>query len=286
MGHTIIVNESCKTLRALGRNSLKGKWGLGVLGSFIYMAIMLIPMGLFWLIIGDDIAGGMIWLIYLYLFLVCGPLELGYVMFAISIFRKKETSAAEVLYGFERYGKAFGLYFVTSIFIILWSFLLYIPGIIAYYRYSQAFFILADNPNIGIMEAIAESKRMMKGNKMKKFLLDLSFIGWAILAELTVIGLLWLLPYQQVASVAFYDILNGSLRASGTESTVIPENSSMSNNTEIYMPNAENPVENTDTAVISEESKAEETVLVDGESEVKESITSDVDTQDETKIEE
>jgi uncharacterized membrane protein len=141
-------------------------------------------------------------------------MTLGYAMFAISIFRRRETSAAEVFYGFERFGKAFGLYIVTSIFIILWALLLIVPGIIAAIRYSMSFYILADRPEIGIMEAIEESKKMMRGNKWKFFCLNLSFIGWILLSLLTLgIGLLWALPYMEVSIVAFYDIANGSLRS-------------------------------------------------------------------------
>jgi hypothetical protein len=72
---------------------------------------------------------------------------------------------------------------------------------------------MADNPDIGIMDALAESKRMMQGNKWKLFCLYLSFIGWGLLCILTLgIGTLWLMPYVEVTLIAFYDIVNGSLR--------------------------------------------------------------------------
>jgi len=100
------------------------------------------------------------------------------------------------------------------IFVLLWSLLLIVPGIIAAFRYSMSFYILADNPDMGIMEAINESKRMMRGNKWKFFCLNLSFIGWAILGVLTLgIGYLWLTPYIEVTMIAFYDIANGNLRS-------------------------------------------------------------------------
>ncbi|MDD4122386.1 MAG: DUF975 family protein, partial [Eubacteriales bacterium] len=138
---------------------------------------------------------------------------LGYAMFCISLFRKRETSPAEVLYGFERFVKSFGLYIVISLFIFLWALLLIIPGIIAAYRYSMSFYILADNPDMGIMEALNRSKIMMRGNKWKLFCLNLSFIGWAILCVLSFgVGFLWLIPYVEVSIIAFYDIANGSLR--------------------------------------------------------------------------
>ena len=48
----------------------------------------------------------------------------------------------------------------------------------------------------------------MDGNKMKLFMLDLSFIGWAILCMFTLgIGYLFLQPYVEASHVAFYEDL-------------------------------------------------------------------------------
>ena len=69
----------------------------------------------------------------------------------------------------EFYGKALGLFLFQGLFIVLWSLLFIVPGIIAAIRYSQAFFILADDPNKGIRQCMDESKMMMRGNKAKYF---------------------------------------------------------------------------------------------------------------------
>lgn len=210
MYNNIIVYESCKNLRALGRNALAGKWSMAVLGTLLYGLLVMVPVFILDGIFGDGKPTGVS---SVYNLLITGPMTLGYIMFSISILRNRGTSPAEVFYGFERFGKAFGLYLVTSILIILWSLLFIIPGVIAALRYSMSFFILADDPEIGIMEAINESKRMMRGNKWKFFCLNLSFIGWALLCCLTMgIGFLWLGPYIAVSMAAFYDIANGSLR--------------------------------------------------------------------------
>lgn len=97
---------------------------------------------------------------------------------------------------------------LSGIYIILWMFLLIIPGIIKAYSYSMAPYIVKDNPEIGADAAIRESMKMMKGYKMKLFLLDLSFIGWAILALLTLgLGLILLEPYMYSARAVFYEEL-------------------------------------------------------------------------------
>ena len=223
MESNIIINESISSLRALGRDSLKYRWGFAALGTLLYAALLLVPVIILNALFGpgDNTTSGVG---TLYSFLVTGPMTLGYTMFGISIFRRRETSVAEVFYGFERFGKSLRLYIVMSFFILLWTLLFIIPGIIASFRYSLCFFILADNPNMGIMEALKESKRMMKGNKWKMFCLNISFIGWGILCILTAgIGFLWLTPYIQVSVTAFYEMANGSLKMNRIEREYIAD---------------------------------------------------------------
>ena len=58
---------------------------------------------------------------------------------------------------------------------------------------------------------------MMKGKKLKLFLLDLSFIGWFILALLTLgIGFVLLVPYIYTAHAAFYEDLKAELASQTT----------------------------------------------------------------------
>lgn len=211
MEQNIIINESSSDLRTLGRQALTGNWKLAVLGTLIQLLIsmpVLIVAIFFDSRFMENIAN-------FYSFLVSAPLTLGYIMFCMSIFRKIQTTPAEVFYGFEHFIKALGLYIMTTLFTLLWLLLFIIPGIIAAYRYAMAFYILADNPEKGVMQCIRESKQMMAGNKWKFFCLQLSFIGWAIACIFTAgIGTLWLTPYMSVSEVAFYEIAKGNLKIS------------------------------------------------------------------------
>lgn len=70
---------------------------------------------------------------------------------------------------------------------------------------SQSLYLLIDHPNLRVIEAMNESMRLMKGRKMRYFLLELSFIGWILLGCLTLgIGLLWILPYMTQTNTQFY----------------------------------------------------------------------------------
>ena len=113
--------------------------------------------------------------------------------------------------GFNTWLRSFKAYFLMILYIFLRLLLLIVPGIIAIYAYSQTYYILADDKNIGINDAIKKSKEMMMGNKWKLFCLGCRFIGWGLLCMLTFgIGFLWLVPYAQVSIAKFYDDVKGS----------------------------------------------------------------------------
>lgn len=105
---------------------------------------------------------------------------------------------------------AFCTSFLVGLFTFLWSLLLFVPGIIKACSYSQAMYILAEDPGMGPMEAIRRSKEMMEGHKMEYFLLCLSFYGWALLGVFT-FGILyiWLIPYMQATFVNYHRSLKG-----------------------------------------------------------------------------
>lgn len=94
---------------------------------------------------------------------------------------------------------------VEGVFIFLWSMLFVIPGIIAAYRYSFAMLNLCENPELGVMEALNLSKRQTNGYKMQLFLLQLSFIGYQIIAVLIT------LLYQYVIISYLPDSLSGAV---------------------------------------------------------------------------
>lgn len=99
---------------------------------------------------------------------------------------------------------------LQAFIIFLWTLLLLIPGIIKSYAYSMAYFVKIDNPHYTAKQALDESERLMQGNKMKLFLLDLSFIGWSFLGALCFgVGTLWVNTYIKAAYTEFYRDLVG-----------------------------------------------------------------------------
>lgn len=65
--------------------------------------------------------------------------------------------------------------------------------------------LLLDYPDISAFRALRSSLRLMKGHKMRYFLLSLSFLPLELAATFTCgIGYLWLIPYQNMTYTLFY----------------------------------------------------------------------------------
>ena len=184
-----------KSIRAEARNRLSGNWGqpIGVFAIYLLITVVLqnIPFV------------GPIALIF-----IAGPLALGLAIYFLNFLKDKESNINQLFEGFKNYGGVLVTYLLYSIYILLWTLLFIIPGIIAQMKYSQVWFIMAEDSEISGNDALMKSKKMMDGFKMQYFLLALSFFGWILLAMLTCgIGLLWVIPYMQTSYAKFYEAL-------------------------------------------------------------------------------
>ena len=106
---------------------------------------------------------------------------------------------------FKRFGRWLGFMLMMGLRIFLWSLLLIIPGIIAALRYSQAIYLMLEDPEMGINEALKKSAKLMQGYKGTYFVLGLSFILWNMLAGITGgLANLYVAPYMELTYVQFY----------------------------------------------------------------------------------
>lgn len=145
-------------------------------------------------------------------YLIMAPLSMGYIYFNLCIARRREASALMPYRAFTSgvYGRVTLGYFMMNLFIMLWSLLFIIPGIIKGFSYAMMPFLMMDDPSKGWKEALEESKCMMRGHKWELFVLDLSFFGWLLLVVITLgIAALYVVPYMQQAEANFYRVLKG-----------------------------------------------------------------------------
>ena len=214
-------------LRYQARQTLAGKWGIAVLAGFL--AALLgglvvgsgagpnlnleeeelrhIPKVLLPYIMMLASIGGILGIVR---FIVGGPVKLGYCRFLLKMHDGEDAQVGDLFSRFDRFGDGFCLELLTSLYIMLWSLLFIIPGLVKAYAYAMAPFILEENPNMTPSEAINASRELMDGHKFDLFCLHWSFFGWALLSVLTLgIGSLWLNPYMNAATAAFYRSIAG-----------------------------------------------------------------------------
>lgn len=241
MGNHIVMEPASK-IREIARNALTGYWKPVVLAVVIYYLLtsgveavlnnifaFTNPIEVYGQNIVNDVpyGGG------IYNLIIGGPLELGFSIFLLTFFRKRKIDNTLLFEGFSSFGRALLLLVLMSIKIMLWSLLFVVPGIIAAIRYSQAFFVLADNPDMSPGQCIKESCRIMSGNKGRYFYLLLTFMGWYILAGIpsgiygnlsdstgavaVIIGIVLGLPsvvvdaYMMISVTAFYELATEKL---------------------------------------------------------------------------
>ena len=244
--------------------SLKGKWGLGVGSTLLYVIlsyvisaiavfIVMIPFGIVLASFGDSInlleeetmTMGFIAVFCLYYFLmvivnlgIYGITAYGYTNVSLKISRRQGATIDALFEGFrgfkrmmntikamlliclysgmwiplvllfimgflEESGRDSGEGLVIALLVLL--FISFVAIIIAYFSYAMTYYVMIDHPEYGALQAMKESKKIMKGHKMDLFLLWLSFIGWAILAFIPFgLGFLWLSPYFSTTTAHFY----------------------------------------------------------------------------------
>ena len=226
-------------IRREARESLRGKWGKAVcilLAYFVFAFALGLVEGLF------EETGFIFFLIELAVLIISMPLSFGLIISFMKLKRGENVkSFGFIKDGFANFAKSWGIFWHTFIrmllpiaCIVLVAILLAFSigfgvasgnyvltiAIVALYiatliyavsrglLYAVAYNIGYDNPELSSKDCVLKSEALMKGNRGSIFLLELSFIGWAILAVFTLgIGYLWLAPYMQVAFVCFYERL-------------------------------------------------------------------------------
>lgn len=229
-----ILYESTGEMKTIAKKHLNGLWGKVTSAAILFILLndfmplilaQITPESL--IVTYEGVSAS--YLSSLYEVFTMPAFTFGICSFLLGFLRLKDTHPGHIFDGFGYYFKSFGLIFMMGLFTFLWTLCFIIPGIIAGFSYSQAVYILADDPKKGILQCIRESKEMMRGNKLKYFILNLSFFGWMFLIalgqslaaqmgiNLLLIDFVFLVPsailygYVGTTLTVFYELLNGNI---------------------------------------------------------------------------
>ena len=175
------------------RQQLSPYWALAVGITFLYSLITGMPTqiheSLFFLVL-----------------LILGPMQLGFAIFSLNVARQNNPQLSNLFDGFQSFGNVLLSYIFIALATLAGLFLLVVPGIIVALGLSMTYFILAENRSLTATEALKKSWELMDGHKMRLFGLVLRFIPWYLLTIFTLfIGMLFVLPWQNVAFANFYE---------------------------------------------------------------------------------
>ena len=160
--------------------------GAFLVGSAVYIALAAIVIAVIYFVLGSII-------------------QIGYARFNLELVDCHDPSFDSLFAYFSYWKTTTVARLLQSLYVLLWTLLLIIPGIIAGYNYAMTAYIVAEHPELTASEAIGRSKQMMSSNRWRPFCLQFSFIGWDILSAVTLgAGSLWVRPYRQAAYAAFY----------------------------------------------------------------------------------
>lgn len=188
--------------------ALSGSWPHSLVATIIYLAILsFLAMPSYMISFGITFpsyiseGSGIIFILIVY------PMALGFTNSFRLLYETGDNRLTRNAFslGFDNWlHNVLGM-LLTSVFIVLWSLLFLIPGIIKCFSYAMTPYILIEHPEMSVNKAIDESIYLMDGHKFDYFYLGLSFIGWIILSIMSFgIGFIWLIPYMQTTMAAFY----------------------------------------------------------------------------------
>ena len=212
------MKKKAKFFRDAAWAQLKGNWGHAVLFTLVFFLIN-IALGTFG-VISELISAGVIsgvvdslWLDLLDSLLsifISFPLSYGLSVSFLGYVRTgNDLTIGGMFDAFKaNYGRTIGIGLLIGVMCVIGFILLIVPGVILAIAVSMSFYILKDNPELGVIDVIERSIKMMKGHKMSLLRLELSFLGWALLSAFTLgFGSFVLSPYQETTRAFFYQSL-------------------------------------------------------------------------------
>jgi len=211
--------SSRQEIKAYAQSAIRAQRSTSILAVLI--VTLLIAAGS----IFNTVPGGLLgsWMVLATIYFVDNVLNVNLAGLFVKVFQGQHSSANEIFSNFPiNYLRKVGGMAWMQLFILLWSLLLIVPGIIKGISYSMTSYILADNPNVTARQALKLSMRMTNGHKMDLFVMYLSFIGWLVLSVFTcmILYFAYVGPYMHATYAGYYvqlrdkALVNGTIHAS------------------------------------------------------------------------
>ncbi len=225
-----------RELKRLAKVQLQGKYGTLIGALILQEFLVLFATGILSMLLpGTDTLSNVLYYILTFIIqLIAGILQAGVSFLYLKAACGMQCSVGDIFYCFKHSpDKAIKIEFVLAIInavcmlpsdILTWKYpitsltdydelammysvtlLCMMVYVVITLAFTPVFYMMPDFPHYTVKDIFKKSIEVMKGNKMRYFLLDLSFVPWMFVGILTCgIGLLWILPYMNMTSTNFY----------------------------------------------------------------------------------
>ncbi len=99
---------------------------------------------------------------------------------------------------------------MVSVLAIIGFLFFFFPGIAVLLWYSQAKYVLIENPKMSVFKCMKQSRIIMRGRVIEYLVLLFSFIGWSLLTSFTVATGVWTYPYTNITYALYYKEISGA----------------------------------------------------------------------------
>ncbi|MBE5827036.1 MAG: DUF975 family protein [Butyrivibrio sp.] len=231
--------KSSAELKAIAAEKSLGKYGTLIGANIIIFAIQVLATGFTTVATSGNIAVIIINnIITLIVNILLGLLMSGKAYLYMNLLYSQTVSTSDIFFGLRKEPQKAVI--IQAVFVLV-DFLVSIPSqiLLVFYQqdqssnllsallialflglvvnilvsltYSQAFFLLHDFPGRSAKELLATSRRLMRGNKLRLFILNISFVPLYLLGCISLfVPLLWISVYRYASICAFYQDLVAS----------------------------------------------------------------------------
>lgn len=124
---------------------------------------------------GEDVGLG-----ELIILVISGPITAGTYMYALRLVRGGEADIGEMLRGFQVFGKAFGVFALYAIIVVVGMIFLIVPGIYMAVALMPSMFLVLDD-DLSVMETLQKAWAMTQGYRGRIFIVGLAVLGLNLL---------------------------------------------------------------------------------------------------------
>lgn len=138
---------------------------------------------------------------------ISGPITVGTYQFALRLVRGERPDVGEIFRGFQVFGKAFAVFVLYSVMVVVGLIFLIVPGIYLAVMFWPVLYLVLDD-DLDVMDTFRKARAMTEGHRWSLFIVGLAIVGLNIIGLIAfLIGVIFTGALSLLIGAATYDEL-------------------------------------------------------------------------------